>query len=128
MLLHPLTGVLLFCGGLIGYFIEYGAFHILRTPYTFLIPASLGSGILISATRIRPTIARGALAVILTALTLMVWWLTLVAWRTPTYKDPAHPGQTAPSFSVSLADGTTFNTASLKGDSHSLLVFYRGRW
>ena len=127
-ILHPLTGSLLFLGGLIAYIIEYGVFHIIRTPYSFLIPATAASCILLLSARARRTLLRAVPAIVITGFTLLVWWLVLVAWQTPDYNGPAQPGQESPAFSTVLNDGTTFNTASLKGDSHSLLVFYRGRW
>ena len=122
------VGVLLFLGGLLAYFVEYGVFHVLRTPYIFLIPASLSSVILIRAVITDRVFARSAVAVVVTGLTLMVWWLALVAWRTPIYTGPAAVGEQAPAFRTTSLNGSTFDTASLRGDSHSLLIFYRGRW
>lgn len=127
-ILHPLAGSLLFLSGIIAYIIEYGAFHIIRTPYSFLIPATAASVMMVLSAWRRRTLLCTVLTIIITGFTLMVWWLVLVAWQTPDYNGPAQPGQGAPAFSTVLDDGTTFNTASLKGDSHSLLVFYRGRW
>lgn len=54
--------------------------------------------------------------------------MALNAMRLPPYTGPVAAGRPFPSFVAKLADGTPFTQASLAGASHSILVFFRGRW
>lgn len=128
MFLHPIVGASLFGLGIAAYIIEFGVLHIMRTPFSFLIPATTGAVLLVLSAARRRSILRISMAIMVTAFTLLVWWLALVAWRTPVYDGPAQVGEPAPMFSTTLSDGTVFSGATMKGSSHSLLVFYRGRW
>jgi hypothetical protein len=55
-------------------------------------------------------------------------WFVLWSAKLPPYTGPVTVGQPFPAFSTKLADGSTFDQASLKSDRPTVMVFFRGRW
>jgi hypothetical protein len=56
------------------------------------------------------------------------WFFMLSMSRLPPYAGPVAVGQSFPSFTTELADGTSFNQDDLKGDRDTVMIFFRGRW
>jgi hypothetical protein len=56
------------------------------------------------------------------------WAMILILMAAPAYTGPAKAGQPFPEFATTLADGSTFDNKSLKGDKNTAMVFFRGRW
>ena len=55
--------------------------------------------------------------------------IALNAMRLPPYTGPIAVGRPFPAFEARLADGTPFTQDHLAGgETHSVLVFFRGRW
>jgi hypothetical protein len=54
--------------------------------------------------------------------------MALNAMRLPPYTGPVADGKPFPSFEATFSDGSPFTQADLAGASHTVMIFFRGRW
>src|SRR5262245_30112933 len=106
--------------------LTFGA-KILVAPWYTPVLGTLGVALIILALVQSRSIWRWTAVVIFTLFVGFQWW-ALLAMRTPPYTGPVKDGQPFPAFATTLADGSTFTQADLKGDQHTVMVFFRGRW
>src|SRR5262249_36943895 len=103
------------------------AAKILITPWYAPVLGTLGVALIILALTRRRSIWRWTAVVIFTLLVGFQWW-ALLAMRLPAYTGPVKDGQPFPASATTLADGSAFTQADLKGDQSTVMVFFRGHW
>src|SRR5215831_10765097 len=129
---HPgrsllLLGVFLAVAGPGLMFLLTFAAKILITPWYAPLVGTLGVALFILALTRSRSIWRWTAVVIVTVFVGFQWW-ALLAMRTPAYTGPVKDGQAFPAFTTTLADGSAFTQADLKGDQNTVMVFFRGHW
>ena len=116
--------------GLLGptlYFVQFQA-HRLTTPWYMPILGSVAVvGVLFALFRNRSIWRFLALGLVV-LFAASEWDLLLRQSKLPDYKGPAVVGKPFPAFSTTLADGSKFDEANLKGEQPTVMVFFRGRW
>ena len=103
------------------------AAKILITPWYAPLLGTLGVALIVLALMRARSFWRWTAVVIFTLLVGFQWW-ALLAMRTPAYTGPVKDGQPFPAFATTLADGSAFTQADLKGDQNTVMVFFRGHW
>jgi hypothetical protein len=129
---HPgrallLVGVLVAVAGPALMILLMFAAKLLITPWYAPLLGTLGVALIILAMVRSRSIWRWTALVIFTLLVAFQWW-ALVAMRTPAYTGPVKDGQPFPKFATTLADGSAFTQADLKGGQDTVMVFFRGHW
>jgi hypothetical protein len=130
--LHPgriylVLGMLVALAGLVIYVVRLRA-KVLTTPWYVPQLATVGVVLLVLALVQSRSVWRWAAAVLFTLLAAAEWVALLVLLSAPPYTGPVKAGQPFPEFTTTLADGSSFNQESFKGDLNTVLVFFRGRW
>jgi hypothetical protein len=100
----------------------------LTVPWYLPLLSTLGVLLLLLSLRRRRTVWRFLALVLFGLLTAGEWVFLGALMKLPAYTGPAVVGQPFPTFSTTLADGSHFTEAQLKGDKNTVLVFFRGRW
>jgi hypothetical protein len=129
---HPgrtylVLGMLVALAGLVIYAVQLRA-KVLTAPWYAPVLATVGLVLVVTALVRSRSGWRWAVAVFFTLFAAAEWVFFLALMSTPAYTGPAKAGQPFPEFTATLADGSTFNRESLKGDQNTVLVFFRGRW
>jgi hypothetical protein len=129
---HPgrgllLLGVLIALAGPAIYFVQLGA-KVLVTPWYEPILATLGLALIAMALMRSRSVWRWLAAAFFALFATGQWLLLLVLMNTPAYTGPVKSGQSFPAFATTLADGSPFTDADLKGDQSTVMVFFRGHW
>lgn len=99
----------------------------LTVPWYMPVLAFLGAGLVAASLRRRRSFARVASLVALLGL-VGFEVLALSLMRLPAYDGPVAVGSPFPGFEAKRSDGTPLTQASLAGESHTAMVFFRGRW
>jgi hypothetical protein len=120
-------GILVALSGIGAYIALFNA-KILIAPWYVPILATLGAVFLLFALFRGQTVWRWGAFLLFAALAAGEWVLMLVFFATPAYTGPVKSGQPFPEFATTLADGSPFTQADLKGDQNTVMVFYRGWW
>ena len=129
---HPgrsllLLGVLLaLAGPVLMMVLTFGA-GILVAPWYAPLLGTLGVALLILALVQSRSAWRWAALVVFTPF-VAFQWAAVLAMRTPDYTGPVRVGEPFPAFATTLADGSPYAQADLKGDRDTVMVFFRGRW
>ncbi len=121
-------GVLLVALGLVGVAIEILALKHLAVPWYAPLMATAGVASMLIAVKRRPTAARIVGLGFFCLFCVAEWWFLTWAIRLPAYTGPAHIGKPFPTFATMLADGRSLPDRDLRGDTPSIVVFFRGRW
>jgi hypothetical protein len=100
----------------------------LSAPWYVPLLATVGLAFVVFALFRYSSIWRWAAAVLVGLIAAGEWAIMLVLLAAPAYTGPAKTGQPFPEFATALADGSTFDDKSLKGDKNTAMVFFRGRW
>jgi hypothetical protein len=87
----------------------------------------LGVALMILALMRARSLWRWTAVVLFTLFVGLQWW-ALLAMRTPAYTGPVKDDQPFPAFATTLANGSAFTQAGLKGDQNTVMVFFRGHW
>ena len=121
-----LLGLALAVLGIAAYAVQISLQRLIA-PWYMPILASLGVVLVIISLLERRTVWRASalLAVLVLA---SAQWAFLYAARLPPYTGPIVVGRPFPAFEAKRADGTPFTQRDLAGDTHNVLVFFRGRW
>lgn len=106
-----------------------GQFAMQRLSVPWYLPAFAlaGACVVAASLRRRRSIARFAALAALIGLGGLEL-LALSAMRLPAYDGPVAIGKPFPAFESKRSDGTPLTQASLAGESHTAMVFFRGRW
>lgn len=99
----------------------------LTTPWYLPVLTTLGAALCLAAVWQHRTKLRIALLLLL-AILAGAEWTFLLAFRHPAYSGPVTVGQPLPAFTSFRSDGSAITQADLVGDTHTALVFFRGRW
>jgi hypothetical protein len=99
----------------------------LMAPWYMPVMALIGAALCVASLWQKRTVWR-ILALIVVIFLGGLELMALNAMRLPEYTGPVAVGHPFPKFEAKLADGTAFTQDDLKGDRHSVLVFFRGRW
>ena len=102
--------------------------HRLTTPWYMPILGSVAVAAVLFALWRTRSIWRFLALALLVLFAAGEWFLLLSMSKLPPYTGPVAVGQPFPAFSTTLADGSTFDDSSLKGNQATVLVFFRGRW
>lgn len=102
--------------------------RLLSVPWYAPVLATAGVALVLFAVLRRPTVWRLAALALAGLLAGFQWYFLLSLSKVPAYTGPVSAGASFPSFHTSLADGSTFDQDSLRGEQHTVLVFFRGRW
>src|SRR5262245_17039805 len=129
---HPgrsllLVGVLVAVAGPVLMILLTFAAKILITNWYAPLLGTLGVALIVLALMRSRSIWRWTALVIFTLLAGFQWW-ALFAMGLPAYTGPVKNGETFPAFATTLADGSAFTQAELRGDQNTVMVFYRGHW
>jgi hypothetical protein len=100
----------------------------LSTPWYMPILATVGLALVLAALVRSRTVWRWIATVVFALFAGVQWLMLLVLLATPAYTGPAKAGEAFPTFVATTADGSTFTQENLKGDSNTILLFFRGRW
>ncbi len=122
-----LFGVFLALAGPVVMFVLMFGAKILIAPWYAPLLGTLGVVLMIAALMRSRSIWRWTAVAIFT-LFVAFQWLGLLALRTPAYTGPVKDGQPFPAFATTLADGSAFTQADLRGDQNTVMVFFRGHW
>jgi hypothetical protein len=117
---------LLFLGPVL-FMIQISA-KLLRVPWYAPVIATLGVVLLLLAMRRKSNVWRILALTLGILFTAGQWHFLLSLSKLPEYAGPVSTGAAFPTFSTTLADGTTFNQDGLRGEQNTLMVFFRGRW
>jgi hypothetical protein len=101
---------------------------LLKMPWYVLALAAAGVALLLLAVLRRPTVWRIGALVVFGLFAGAQGYFLLVHSKVPAYTGQVAAGTTFPAFSTTLANGTAFDQDSLRGEQHTALVFFRGRW
>jgi len=129
---HPgrsllLVGVLVAISGPVLMILLTFAAKILIANWYGPLLGTLGVALMVMALMRSRSVWRWTALVIFTLLAGFGWW-ALFAMRLPAYTGPVKNGEPFPAFASTLADGAAFTQEHLKGDQHTVMVFFRGHW
>src|SRR5215475_13331180 len=129
---HPgrsllLLGVLAAVAGPVLMILLTFAAKILITPWYAPALGTLGVALIVLALMRSRSLWRW-MAVVIFTLFVAFQWYALLAMRTPAYSGPVKDGVPFPAFATTLAGGSAFTQADLKGDQNTVMVFFRGHW
>ena len=119
-------GILATIAGIVTYIFQLKAAR-LTTPWYAPGLATLGTVLVVVSLVRSVTVWRMAALLLVGAVTAGEWWF-IAASKLPAYAGPAAEGKAFPEFTAALVDGKTFTQEDLKGNQHSVLVFFRGYW
>jgi hypothetical protein len=122
-----LLGIGLVVLGPVLYAIQFRA-KLLSVPWYMPALATAGVALFLLALLRRPTVWRGAVLLLGGLVAGAEWYFLVSLTKVPAYTGPASAGARLPAFSTTLADGSTLNQDSLRGEQNTALVFFRGRW
>src|SRR5262245_10826445 len=127
---HPgrsllLVGVLVAISGPVLMILLTFAAKILIANWYGPLLGTLGVALMVMALMRSRSVWRWTALVIFTLLAGSGWW-ALFAMRLPAYTGPVKNGEPFPAFASTLADGAAFTQEHLKGDQHTVMVFFRG--
>jgi hypothetical protein len=101
---------------------------LLWMPWYVPALAAAGVALLLLAVLRRPTAWRIAALVLFGLLAGAEGYFFLGLSKLPAYTGPVSAGTSLPEFHTTRADGSDFGRDSLRGEQHTALVFFRGRW
>jgi hypothetical protein len=125
--LYLWLGIVLALLGPVLYMIQLQA-KFLGVPWYAPALATVGVVLVLLALLRRLTVWRVAGLVLCGLLAGAQWYFLLVLSKVPVYTGPVAAGASFPPFHTSLADGSVFDQDSLRGEQHTAMVFFRGRW
>jgi hypothetical protein len=111
----------------LAYIVQFRSKH-LGAPWYVPILASVGVALMILSIWRRRGVVRPIGLVLFAILCGLEWHMLLVGTRTPAYTGPAQAGHSIPEFTATLADGRPFTEKDLEQGTHTVLLFFRGRW
>jgi hypothetical protein len=97
-------------------------------PWYALALSTVGVGLLLVAVIRRAGIARIIFLGLFGLFCAFQWFLVVFMSKLPAYEGPARVGDKLPTFTTTLADGSSFTEKNLESGQPSVLVFYRGHW
>jgi hypothetical protein len=100
---------------------------ILKAPWYVPALATVSVGLLLLSLRRRVSVTRIAALALCGLMAGAEWYFFLGLSKVPTYTGPVSVGVSFPAFSTTLADGSSFNQDSLRGEQNTALIFFRGR-
>jgi hypothetical protein len=100
----------------------------LTAPWYMPIFGSVAVGLVLFALSRSRSIWRFLALALVVVFAAGEWHLLLLDTKLPPYSGPVAVGQPFPAFSTKLADGSTFDEASLRSERPTVMVFFRGRW
>jgi hypothetical protein len=101
---------------------------LLNAPWYAPALATAGGALVLFALLRRVTAWRIAALALCGLLASAEWYFLVSLSKLPAYTGPVTAGASFPTFSTTLADGSTFNQDSLRSEQNTALVFFRGRW
>jgi hypothetical protein len=125
--LYLWLGIALVAAGPLLYVIQLKA-KMLSVPWYVPALATVGVALLLVSLAGRLTVSRITALTLCGLLTGAEWYFLLALSKLPTYTGPVAVGVSFPAFNTALADGSSFNRDSLRGEQNTALVFFRGRW
>jgi hypothetical protein len=129
---HPGRGLLVLgvLGAVVGPAAHFAQlqFRILTAPWYAPLLATAGLALVVVALLWSRSVWRWAATVLVALVAAAQWGMFLIVLGAPAYAGPVKTGSPFPEFTTTLADGSTFDRESLKGDQSTVMVFFRGRW